>query len=171
MKRIATLDKVTAHRCKRLGDLGEELAENLLKVNGFNNIQNLNLLKNNFPFADFYAEKDCVRYVISMKIRNKYESTCGEAKRLNSRYKLGSKCYEQAEVAEVQFDAKAAWLTISLDSETYSAYFGLLSLLNGSKGVAMSEKAVASYECLAKDAPHVFNYVELKNVYESAELT
>lgn len=169
MKKTTKLDRTTAHRCKKLGDIGEELAEHLLKVNGFSNVQNLNLLKSNFPFADFYAEREDVRYIISVKIRNKYESTCDETERLNSRYKLGSKCYEHAEVSELQFDAKAAWLTISLDSETYSAYFGLLSLLNGSRGVKMSEKAVALYECLAKDLPHDFNYVELENVYETLE--
>jgi len=169
MKRTAKLDKVTAHRFKKLGNIGEELTEHLLKVNGFDNVQDLNLLKSNFPFADFYAEKDGVRYIISVKIRNKYEFTRDGTKRLNSRYKLGSKCYEHAEVAEVQFNAKAAWLTISLDSKTFSAYFGLLSSLNGSRGVNMSEKAVVSYQCLAKDAPHQFNYAELKNVYEVAE--
>lgn len=89
--------------------------------------------------------------------------------RLNSRYKLGSKCYEHAEAAEVQFNAKAAWLTISLDSGTYNAYFGLLSSLKGRRGVNMSEKSVVSYQCLAKDASHHFNYAELENVYEIAE--
>ncbi len=166
MKRSAKLDKEVAHRFKKLGDIGEELTESLLKGNGFENVQNLNHLKNNFPYADFYAEKDCVRYVISVKIRNKYEFTRDGTKRLNSRYKLGSKCYEYAQIAERQFDAQAAWLTISLDAKTYSAYFGLLSSLNGSRGVNMSEKAIASYHCLAKDMLHSFNYAELKNAYE-----
>ena len=90
-------------------------------------------------------------------------------KKINSRYKLGAKCYEHAKVAEVQFDAKAAWLTISLDVETYSAYFGLLSSLNGSRGVNMSEKALLSHQCLAKDCPHNLNYAEFKNVYEISQ--
>ena len=59
--------------------------------------------------------------------------------------------------------------TISLDSKTYSAYFGVLSSLNGSRGVVMSEKAMAGYESLAKDERHDFNHSELKNVYEIAE--
>ena len=68
MKRTAKLDRVTAHRFKKLGDIGEELTEQLLKVNGFDNVRNLNLLKNNFPFDDFCAEKDGIRYIISVKI-------------------------------------------------------------------------------------------------------
>ena|SRR3989442_12755141 len=102
-------------------------------------------------------------------MRNKYEFTRDESRRLNSRYKLCSKCYEHAEIAEKEFNAKAPWLTISLDSKTYSAYFGVLSSLNGSRGVVMSEKAIAGYESLAKDERHDFNHSELKNVYEIAE--
>jgi hypothetical protein len=101
-----------------------------------------------------------------VKARNKYEHG---TKKINSRYKLGAKCYEHAKVAEVQFDAKAAWLTNSLDVETYSAYFGLLSSLNGSRGVNMSEKALLSHQCLAKDCAHNLNYAEFKNVYEISQ--
>jgi len=165
MTRTAKLDNRTARRFKRLGDIGESLTEELLTANGFANIQNLNRLKKNFPFADFYAEKDGVRYVISVKMRNKYEFTRDGVRRLNSRYKLGSRCYEHAKVAEDQFDAIAAWITISLDSKAYCAYFGLLSSLNGSRGVNMSEKAVAKHQCLANNTPHSFDYSEIQNVY------
>lgn len=151
MKRTAILNQATADRCKKLGDIGEELTPRLLKANGFTNIENLNQTQKNFPFADFSAEKDGRKYVISVKIRNKYEF---RTKRLNGRYKLGPKCHEHATNAERLLSAKAAWLTISLDKRTYSAYFGLLSSLNGSRGVSMSDKAVLKYDCLAKDAPH-----------------
>ncbi len=30
----------------------------------------------------------------------------------------------------------------------------------------MSEKATSSYECLAKDESHTFDYASLQNVYE-----
>lgn len=162
MKKLAKLDKSTAHRSIKLGSIGEDLAEIVLGKNGFGNIKNLNHIRKNFPFADFYAEKDGVNYVISVKIRNKYQRSGN----LNDRYKLGKKCYENSEPAEREFNAIAAWLTISFDSETYSAYFGLLSSLNGSSGVRMTEKAVAFYECLAKEESHSYNYAELKNVYE-----
>lgn len=169
MKRIAIFDKQTAQRAKKLGDIGEDLTKHLLKQNGFESIRNLNRLQNNFPFGDFYAEKNGVRYVISVKIRNRYEFTRDGSKRLNSRYKLGSKCYAHATAAERQLNAVAAWLTISLDAQTYCAYFGLLSSLSGSRGVNMSAKAIASYECLAKDVPHNFSYSELQNVYETTD--
>ncbi|MDQ3710917.1 MAG: hypothetical protein M3388_01655 [Acidobacteriota bacterium] len=162
MKRVAKLDKFTAHRSKKPGDIGEDLAEILLNKNGFKNVRNLNHHRKNFPFADFYAEKESVNYIISVKIRNKYQRSGS----LNDRYKLGKKCYENSEPAEKEFNAVAAWLTTSFDSKTYSAYFGLLSLLNGSRGVRMTEKAIAFYECLAKEEPHSYNYGELKNVYE-----
>jgi hypothetical protein len=47
-----------------------------------------------------------------VKIRNKYEFD--EARRLNSRYKLGDHCYEHAEKAERKYGARAAFLAISL---------------------------------------------------------
>ena len=166
MKKIVKRDKSTSSRSKNLGDIGETLTEFLLMKSDFNNIQNLNLIKNNFPFADYFAEKDNICYVISVKMRNKYQFTTNGAKKLNSRYNLGSKCYEHANNAEKQYNAKAAFLSISLDFNTYCAYFGLLSDLNGSLGINMSEKAVIKYTCLAKDALHDFNYADIKNEYE-----
>jgi len=161
-KRIAVLDKSVARRWRELGAAGEALAELLLRSNGFTHIKNLNRQQTNFPFADFYAERDGQRYVISVKARNKYEFGTG---RLNSRYKLGAKCYENTAAAEKQFRAKAAWLTIALAADTYSAYFGLLSSLSGSLGVTMSERAVSSYECLAREKAHSLDYAALRNVY------
>jgi len=168
MKRFAKLDKQVAYRWKLLGDIGEKLTESLLIANGFTNVRNLNRDKTNFPYADFYAERDDVKFVISVKARNRYEFNCDGKRRLNCRYKLGRSCYELAKAAEAQFHATAAWLTISVDSERYSAYFGLLSSLNGNRGVNMSLKAIASYECLANEARHTLNYAELKNTYEIA---
>ena len=166
MRRIAVLDTTTAWRAKRLGDIGEELAETLLLQHGFANIQNLNRARANFPFADFLAERRSTRYVISVKIRNKYEFSQAGSRRLNQRYKLGAKCLQHAENAARHFNAVTAWLAIALDMHTYSAYFGLLSDLNGSVGINMSPAAVATYECLAHDAPHTFPHASLLNVYE-----
>ena len=168
MTKTAKMDKHVARRFKELGSAGEYLTEQLLKDNGFANIRNLNHDQMNFPFADFYAERNNIRYVISAKTRNKYEwSPDTTKKRLNSRYNLGSKCYEHAELAQNQFKAEAAWLTIAIDSKTFSAYFGLLSGLDGSLGVTMTEKATSKYECFAKDQEHGLDFKSFLNVYES----
>lgn len=168
MKRIAKIDKSVARRWKKLGDIGEAIAESLLAENGFTNIRNLNHEQMNFAYADFYAERNGIKYVISVKARNKYVFSHNEVGEINPRYKLGPKCYEYAARAEERFGAAAAWLTIALDVETYSAYFGLLSSLKNC-GVAMTEKATSSYECLARDNPHLLDYASFQNVYEVRE--
>lgn len=91
-------DKHDARRCKRLGDVGEQLAPMLLKRVGFTGIIDLNGRHHNYPFGDFLAERNGTRYVISVKTRNKWEQP-GPPK-LNSRYKLGEKCEELAAAAE-----------------------------------------------------------------------
>jgi hypothetical protein len=168
-ERMATLravrSKSTGLRSRRLGDIGEFLAERILEASHFTNITNLNRRSCNFPYADYYAERNGSKYVISVKIRNKYEFAVGKARRLNSRYKLGSNCYHLAPNAEREFGAKAAWLTISLDECTYSAFFGLLSALNGSTGISMTAKATSTYECLAENERHGLDYPDLKNEY------
>ena len=155
--------KATALRNKRLGEIGECLAEQLLKRNHFVNVENLNSRHRNFPYADFLAEKDAVRYVISVKIRNKFEF--GPARRLNSRYKLGRHCYELAAEAEIEYRAAAAFVSISLEERTFSAYFGRLSSLNGSKGISMTPSGVSRYECIAHNEQHEFDCSDLRNEY------
>ncbi len=166
MKRIAVLDSTTARRAKRLGDIGEALAEALLRQHGFVNIRNLNHVRRNFPFADFFAERAGTRYVMSVKIRNKYEFSRADPLRLNRRYKLGSRSPQHAADAAAHFNAVPAWLAIALDTHSYCAYFGLLSDLNGSLGIDMSPTAVASYECLAHEQPHAFPHASLLNAYK-----
>ena len=166
MRKRVLRNVATARRCHRLGDIGEKLAEELLAVNGFTNIQNLNKPRKNYPFADFYAEREGRGYVISVKARNKYEFG---TRKLNSRYKLGQKCHEHAKEAELHFQAVAAWLTISLEETTFSAYFGVLKSLDGSAGVLMTEKAVANYECLARNQEHGYAYDGIRNVYRITE--
>ena len=53
-----------------LGKLGESLAEDALKKNGFTNVRNLKLERNNHPYADIVAEKEGNKYLISVKTRN-----------------------------------------------------------------------------------------------------
>ena len=79
------LDSTTAARSRRIGILGEKLAEAQLCANGFKNVKNLNhTLHVNHPGADLYAERNGVGYWISVKARNKYT----EGKKLNDRYKV-----------------------------------------------------------------------------------
>jgi predicted RecB family endonuclease len=85
MIRHSRIDANTAERAKRLGAVGERIAKEVLAGSGFKKIRNLNQHMTNFPFADVYAERGGHRYAISVKIRNKFETTG----RLNSRYKLG----------------------------------------------------------------------------------
>jgi hypothetical protein len=166
MRKRVLRNVTTARRCHRLGDIGEKLAEQLLEANGFTNIQSLNKPKKNHVFADVYAERDRQVYVISVKIRNKYEFG---TRKLNSRYKLGQECYEHAREAEARFQAVAAWLTISLEETTFSAYFGLLKSLGGSTGISMTEQMVTNYECLARDQEHGYAYDGIRNAYRMKE--
>ena len=166
MVRSITLDASTARRARGLGDVGEQLAATLLARAGFANLRNLNHAAANFPYADFYAERSGEQYVVSVKMRNKYETRTG---RLNSRYKLGARCYELARRAEEQLNARAAWLAISLEPTVFSAYFGFLEQLRGSRGIAMTPLALEGYECLANSEAHVLDYAALKNTYEHVE--
>ena len=156
------LNEHTALRARSLGALGELLAIKALVDNGFNNIRNLNDQKRNFPYADLYAERDGQKYVISVKARNRYENNG----RLNSRYKLGIDCESKAKKAELKFNAKAAWLAISIFDDFYSVYFGTLERLPVKTGIPMSENHLQSYECLVKERQHGLDFKPYKNIYE-----
>lgn len=60
-----------------------------------------------------------------------------------------------AEVLElaVGLDAIPAWATVSIRPKagTYSAYFGLVSQFGNRRSVPMTQKACATYQCLARD--------------------
>ena len=154
------IKELTISRLHKLGTAGEKLAEKTLQKNRFSKIINLNRDIPNFPYADLYAEKEDLRYLISVKIRNKNEA--GRNK-LNSRYNLGNNCYKAAELLERITGAQSAWLVIQLERTTYNAYFGLLSDLKGNAGIPMTPKAVKKYKCLANALPHDLPYKELKN--------
>ncbi|WP_319587234.1 hypothetical protein [uncultured Desulfobulbus sp.] len=156
------LNQHTALRAKSLGALGELLAIKALVDNGFNNIKNLNDNKRNFPYADLYAERENEKYVISVKARNRYERTG----RLNSRYNLGSNCIIKAKKAELQFNAKAAWLAISIFDDIYSIYFGTLESLTAKTGIPIGATHFQLYECLVKEKQHGLDFRPYKNIYE-----
>ncbi|MCC6326169.1 MAG: hypothetical protein DCC43_12330 [Candidatus Brocadia sp.] len=157
------LNQCTALRAKSLGALGELLAIKALVDNGFNNIRNLNDQKRNYPYADLYAERGGEKYVISVKARNRYERTG----KLNSRYNLGSDCEIKAKNAEMHFNAKAAWMAISVVDDIYSVYFGTLECLSLMTGISMTASHLSQYECLVKEKQHGLDFRPYKNTYES----
>jgi len=152
-RRIIHMGPKEGKRFKKLGDIGEVIASQILEESGFKNIRNLNNEKMNVQFADFYAEKDGIKYLISVKARNKYE----RSGKLNSRYKLGKNLISRIEsvLKSVEYkDCEPAWLTIAMEEKTCDAYFGLISDLNGKNGINMSLKACSTYQCFAKNRPH-----------------
>lgn len=165
MPRIALLSQETALRARRLGSFGEALAGHILQNAGFANIQNLNHIRENFPFADIYAERSGRRYAISVKIRNRYQTRTGK---LNPRYNLGKHCYKLATRAQAELSAIPAFLAISLHSDFYSAYFAPLTAVEGSRGISMTPAGLSRYECLAEDALHGIDASPLKNTYSEA---
>ena len=161
-----TESKKRDERRKYLGEIGEHLGVQLLRDNGFIDISNTNVFSKNDAYCDLKATKDGVVYIFSVKARNKYEfNKKNNTFRLNSRYKLGSKCSELGKLQEIKYKAIAAWLTIALDKQTYSAYWGLLSEIAPNKGVNMSKRATTTYRKLAEEFPHSFEFDRFSNIY------
>jgi hypothetical protein len=128
-------NKKEASRKKSLGELGELFALKSLVDKKFDRIRNLNDDLMNETFADISCEKDGVKYIISVKARNKYQKNG----KLNTRYNLGKEVYEKALAAEKKYNAKACWLAIQFDHNSYSIYFGQLDELNGSKAIPVDK--------------------------------
>src|SRR5437899_8939430 len=150
MHRISVFDQATARRAQELGGFGEALAKRILQRAAFTNVRNLNQLRPNFPFGDIYAVRHAKKYVISVKIRNRYEAKTGK---LNARYKLGRHCYELARRAQIELSAVPAFLAISLVPDSYSAYFAPLSVLADRKSTRLNSSHLGiSYAvfCLKK---------------------
>lgn len=128
-------NKKEASRKKSLGELGELFALKSLVDKKFDRIRNLNDDLMNETFADISCEKDGVKYVISVKARNKYQKNG----KLNTRYNLGKDVYEKALAAEKKYNAKAFWLAIQFDHNSFSIYFGQLEELDGSKAIPVDK--------------------------------
>jgi len=128
-------NKKEAARKKSLGELGELFAIKALVDKKFDRIRNLNDNTMNEPFADIECERDGVRYVISVKARNKYQKNG----KLNFRYNLGSAVYNKALSAEKKYNATACWIAVQFDNKSFSIYFGSLKELNGSKAIPVDK--------------------------------
>ena len=124
-----------AARKKSLGELGELFAIKALVDKKFDRIRNLNDKIMNEAFADIECEKDGVRYVISVKARNKFQKNG----KLNTRYNLGSDAYKKAKIAEQNYNAVAYWMAIQFNQKSFSIYFGALSDLNNSKAIPVDK--------------------------------
>ena len=172
------LDGSVTERFRKLGKLGEYIAEILLKDANFNNVENLNKERENTPDFDLYAEKGHFKYAISVKTRNKYENSASGIK-LNSRYKLTDNPKKFEEEAYKRFKAIPSFIAIAInvDSGTFDAYFGRLQDIRGNKkGIPMTEKALENYECLTSNKAITDmgitkeEYVKLKNEYKKRML-
>ncbi len=124
-----------AARKKSLGELGELFALKALVDKKFDRIRNLNDNIMNETFADIECEKEGVRYIISVKARNKFQKNG----KLNKRYNLGTNVYEKALSAEKKYNASAYWMAIQFDKNSFSIYFGSLKELNGSKAIPVDK--------------------------------
>ena len=132
---MAFENKKEAARKKSLGELGELFALKALVDKKFDRIRNLNDNSMNEAFADILCEKDGIKYIISVKARNKYQKN----DKLNTRYNLGEKVYEKALSAEKKYNGSAYWLAIQFDHKSFSIYFGSLKELNGSKAIPVDK--------------------------------
>ena len=154
-------------RISAIGKLGESLAENALKRNGFKNVQNLNEIRNNHPYGDILAEKRGKKYIISVKTRNEKRDNgalnesynCIKVadatnKKLKSRGKTATEitklAFDQVEKISSSHNAIPAWAAIPIRPEqgTYSVYFGLLQDLEMRRSIPMTRSAIEQYECL-----------------------
>jgi hypothetical protein len=124
-----------AARKKSLGELGELFAIKALVDNKFDRIRNLNDHSMNETFADIACEKDGEKYVVSVKARNKFQKNG----KLNTRYNLGSNVNEKASASEKKHNAKACWMAIQFDRNSFSVYFGHLNELNGSRAIPVDK--------------------------------
>jgi hypothetical protein len=154
-------------RCRKLGKVGEKkLAFVLLDKGGFKEIIDVNVAYGeNFPFADLTAVRNGKKYAISVKSRNKFIK--GSYTKLNDRYKLSNHPDQLPRLVEEAVNtlkAIPAFLAIPTEpgKNTFSGYFGELSILRGNAGVPMRTPD-KDYECLGKNLQSVLNLSDLKN--------
>ena len=109
----------------------------------------------NETFADIVCEKDGEKYVVSVKARNKFQKNG----KLNTRYNLGKNVYEKALVSEKKYKAKACWMAIQFDRNSFSIYFGQLKELNSSRAIPVDkcEKGIIG-EIWVNNKRHYFDF-------------
>jgi hypothetical protein len=170
------LDSGTAGRARRIGILGEKLAESQLLAHDFTNVRNLNrTLRMNHPGADLYAERNGIGFWISVKARNKYT----EGAKLNDRYKIDpEELLSLAECRARKPGSRTACVAVSFvmsersalggePPRSYSCYLAPLDLTGGN-GILMRPRHLATYQCLAlnETIPLTEDVSDLENRYE-----
>ena len=175
---------ILRERITKLGRLGEVLAAEGLKRNGFTDVEDLNLRGVNHQFGDLLATKNGVRHFIGVKTRNELrrgEIGMNEAYNLilisnvaNAELKRQGETGDQitemllAEVADLGalYHATPAWITVAISAKagTYSAYFGLVAALGNRRSVPMTLKAREDYLCLADNLTDRRVTVDLLNI-------
>lgn len=132
---LANENRKEAARKKSLGELGELFALKALVDKKFDRIRNLNDDIMNETFADIECEKDGIKFIISVKARNKFQKNG----KLNTRYNLGADVYNKGLSAEIKYNASAYWMAIQFDQRTFSIYFGSLAELSGSRAIPVDK--------------------------------
>ncbi|MGV8840606.1 MAG: hypothetical protein ACWA6X_09920 [Bauldia sp.] len=168
MKRLLPIERVT-----RLGRLGEVLAAEALARAGFEEIDDLNLTRVNYPFADLIAKKDGNRFLIGVKTRNLMrqggsglngsynlvlisDSTNKELKKNNkTQDQITSMLLNEVNEMAAAMKAEAAWITVSVRPEIgdHCAFFGTVASLGQRRSVPMTPAAISKYLCLANNRP------------------
>jgi hypothetical protein len=149
-----------ASRKKSLGELGELFAIKTLVDFEYDKIRNLNDFRMNEEFVDLSCEKDGIRYLVSVKSRNKHQING----KINTRYNLGSNVYEKAKKAELKFNGIAYWMAVQFDAHEYSVFFGSLMVLNGSKAIPINKCMDGNIGLILVDRKrHYFDFDFYKN--------
>jgi len=157
---------------KDLGDYGEcQLAPGLLKRIAFEQLIDLNRdVQFNFPWADFYGNKDQQWWMINVKTRLKRQNIGN----LNTSYNTTNalKNYQLAikKLKELGFaNCEPMWLVIAMEvNQTYEAYWGEgkeMRNFMGPKpwGIPMDEQSTRIYRdenrIIADRETHDFNWL------------
>lgn len=138
-------------RMQALGQWGENKTLALLKHAGFMQERDVNAETCNHPFGDIYAERDGVRYLISVKTRNKFQ-TSGL---LNPCYNVRKKGVDVLCIAR-RYHAQLAWVTVQVipERQLFCSYFGTINQIqeHGERfSIPMQASATSRYECLADE--------------------
>jgi hypothetical protein len=154
-------------RTSKLGRLGEKLAEERLTAAGFDDVQNLNMGVN-FPFADVLATRAGRRLLIGVKSRNEFQTNgkinpcynavlIADAKRRelqrigNTEADITALLWNEVDALARRYDAIPAWLAVAMRPKegTYSAYFGLASVIRHRRSIPMKFSDRGAYLELA----------------------
>jgi hypothetical protein len=154
-------------RTSKLGRIGEQLAEECLTAAGFTDVKNLNR-GTNFPYADILAKRGGKPFLIGVKSRNEFQANGAinptynavlirdDKKRLlegqgKTEFQITAILWDGVDQIAARWNATPAWVTVAMRPErgTYSAYFGLVSVIRHRRSIPMKPAERAAYLELA----------------------